>query len=245
MEALPFIQLNLHRALTAATHLNSKIGVQPTICMITEPTTAYNKISNVPANHVALPSTTLSTRPRAAILVPRHIPHVFLEQLSNPDAAVALVKMSCGKVLLASIYLDYNDRSVTPDWLSQIVEYAESRVSPRFTPLTATLTSAYMAPLPIRGGKSLRNLSLSTTSKLKTAGNNPPSMRIDTKLALTPASMLHSQMAFSPFNSGMWTRNNIMGRITTLLAGKFRSNWKNYQRSVPGNKPNGTCSKQR
>lgn len=98
---IPFIQLNMHRAFVASVQLTKTVISNPSICLLTEPTTAYNKVTNVPMNHICIPSSPLPTRPRTALLLPRNMPHVFLA-----DAAVALVHTKCGKILIASIYLD-------------------------------------------------------------------------------------------------------------------------------------------
>ena len=129
MEELRFIQLYMHRATAAATILNNNVQTSPSICMITEPCTAFHKVSQVPKNHVCLPSTTGSSRPRAAIYLPRNLPHVFLEQLSNEDCVVALLHTKRGKIILASIYLDSN-KEVVPDWLESLMTFIDSRKHP-------------------------------------------------------------------------------------------------------------------
>ena len=121
-----FKQLNMHRAQAASTILHSEVAINPSICMITEPCTAFGKVTQIPPNHRGVPSTTMSNRPRAAIFIPRNMTFIHLEQLSNSDCAVVILNTERGKVLLASIYLDYNE-DVVQDWLVNLMSYIDSK----------------------------------------------------------------------------------------------------------------------
>ena len=129
MEEIDFVQLNMHRATAAATILNNKLASRPAVCLLTEPCTAFNRVSQIPTNHVCIPNTPLTDRPRAAIYLPRLMHFVHLEQLSNKDCSVVLLDTKRGKILLASIYLDYDD-DVVPPWLQAIVSYADNKSIP-------------------------------------------------------------------------------------------------------------------
>ena len=119
----------MHRALTASVELTKAINKAPAICLLSEPCTNKNKVCYVPPNVTCLPSTTLTERPRTAIFLPKHMPHVFLEQLSNRDCTAALLNMKCGRVVIASIYLDSN-LPVVQEWLDELLSYAESKRYP-------------------------------------------------------------------------------------------------------------------
>ena len=168
-----FVQLNMHRALIASTQLNHEIATEPKVCFITEPYTAFNKIANTPANHIHLPTTTLASRPRAAILLPRHTPHIFLEQLSNPDATVALLTTAKGKILIASIYLDYNDKQVTPTWLHDIAEYAENKNLPAIFAFDSNAHSRLYGPTENRRGRVFEEFIFKYSLRVENRGEPP------------------------------------------------------------------------
>ena len=123
---IPFLQLNMHRAHAAAAVLQGKVANNHSICMITEPCTAYDKVTQIPKDHSCIPSSAMTDRPRAAIFIPRDIPFVHLEQLSNSDCSVALIRTRNSKLLIASIYLDYN-KPVVPDWLNKLMSFIDNR----------------------------------------------------------------------------------------------------------------------
>lgn len=119
----------MHRANGAATILNSKISSNPSICLLSEPCTAFHKVSQVPTNRACFANTTLSERPRAAIYVPRTMTCVFLEQLSNKDCSVVLLDTKNGEILLASNCLVSND-TVVQDWLENLIACIDSKHLP-------------------------------------------------------------------------------------------------------------------
>ena len=133
---LNFLQLNMHRAFVASTELNKKAQLTSQICMITEPCTVQNKICYVPKNYSCVPATTQASRPRTAIYIPRHLPYVFLEQLSNCDCTVVLVDTICGKLLLASVYLDYK-KPVVQEWLEELIRFIDTKHYPALLALDA------------------------------------------------------------------------------------------------------------
>ena len=145
MTHFSFLQLNMHRALTASVELNKKAMARDTICMITEPCTNSNKICYVPPSYTCLPSTTLEHRPRAAIFLPRHVRHVFLEQLSNRDCVAVLLDTEAGKLLVASLYLDYN-MDVVQDWMEELLEYADNKNLPTLLCLDANAHTELYGP---------------------------------------------------------------------------------------------------
>ena len=125
----------MHRALLASVELQNKLS-SPTVCMITEPCTYLNKVSQVPVNYVSAPAITLDERPRAAIFLPRHQPFVYLEQLSGRDCSVVLLETQRGKLLLGSLYLD-SDKPVVQPWLRTLMQYADSKQYPLLLSLDA------------------------------------------------------------------------------------------------------------
>ena len=142
---LKFIELNMHRAVEASVELTKQLQLESAVCMLTEPCTHANKVSHVPQNMTCIPRNPLSEMPQVAIMIPRHIPHVSLVHLSNRDCAAVILTTECGKVLLASIYLDYN-LDVVPDWLEELVEYADSKKLPLLMAFDSNAHSTLYGP---------------------------------------------------------------------------------------------------
>ena len=163
----------MHRAFLAATQLGNRVGIDPMICLLTEPYAFQNKVAQIPPHHVVLPAHTLSSRPRTAILIPKHIPHVFLEQLSGADATAALLQLRCGKILIASIYLDYNDPAVVPTWVTDIVEYADNHQLPLLMAFDSNAHSTLYGPTTNRRGTIFEEFILQHGMKVENRGEAP------------------------------------------------------------------------
>ena len=169
---IPFLQLNMHRAHAASAILHTKVAANPSVCMITEPCTALMKVTQIPPNHVAVPGVTLSTRPRAAIFIPRNIPFVFLERLSNPDCAAALLHTSHSKILLASIYLDSNG-PVVPTWLTDLMSFIDDRKIPSLLSFDCNAHSQLYGPDTNERGKIFEEFILNNGLQVENKGNAP------------------------------------------------------------------------
>lgn len=152
LKEINFKQLNMHRASAAATILTGKVASNPSVCMITEPCTAYNKITQVPPNHVGIPDVTMSSRPRAAIFLPKDISFVHLEQLSTPDCADVLINTERGKVVLASMYLDYN-KPVVQEWLLKLMDFIDTKSFPSLLSFACNAHSQLFGPDTNERGK--------------------------------------------------------------------------------------------
>ena len=169
---LPFLQLNMHRALVASVELNKALNVNPRICMITEPCTFRNKVCHVPTNFICLPNQALSERPRAAIYIPRHVPHVFLDQLSSRDCAVVLIDTQRGKLLLVSAYLDYNLPVVQP-WLRKVMQYSDNKRLPTLLSFDANAHTELYGPDTNQRGEEFEDFIIQNNLLLENRGNKP------------------------------------------------------------------------
>ena len=172
MREINFTQLNMHRAVAASTILNLYLANKPSICMLTEPCTAFNKVSQVPPSHVAIPGTTLSDQPRAAIYIPRNISHVFVEQLSNPDCAVALLNTDRGKIVFASIYLDYN-KDVVPSWLDKLMDYIDDKRYPALLAFDSNARSQLYGPETNERGVEFEEFIMDHNLHVENRGDTP------------------------------------------------------------------------
>ena len=169
---IPFIQLNMHKAHAASAHLHSQVALKPAICLLMEPCTVGKKVTQVPNNHVCIPSATLAERPRAAIFIPRNIPAVALEQLSNEDCAAALIQTQRGRLLVASIYLDYNG-PVVPAWLDRLVEYIDNKRIPAILSFDCNAKSQLYGPTTNERGKLFEEFILGNGLHVENKGNAP------------------------------------------------------------------------
>ena len=169
---IPFVQLNMHRAYAASAILHTRVNTNPSICMITEPCTNLKKVTQIPPNHVAIPSITLNERPRAAIFIPRNIPFVFLERLSNHDCATALIHTSRSKILLASIYLDSNG-PVIPTWLTDLMTFIDDRRIPAILSFDCNAHSQLYGPDTNDRGKVFEEFILNNGLQVENRGNAP------------------------------------------------------------------------
>lgn len=167
-----FKQLNMHRATAAATILSGKVATNPSICMITEPCTASNKVTQVPPNHIGIPNVTMSDRPRAAIFLPRDMSYVYLEQLSTPDCAAILLNTERGKVVLASVYLDYN-LPVVQEWLTKLMDFIEMKALPALLSFDCNAHSQLYGPDTNDRGKLFEEFILSNNLHVENRGVAP------------------------------------------------------------------------
>ena len=167
-----FRQINMHRAREASFQLNNVIASNPAICMLTEPFTAFGRVANIPHNHKCLPATALVSRPRAAILVPRHLNVVHLEHLSHPDMTVALLNTARGKILLASIYLD-SKKAVVQPWLQKLMEYGDSKKYPLLLALDSNAHSELYGPDTNERGEKFEEFILNHNLKVENIGEDP------------------------------------------------------------------------
>ena len=172
MALLNFLQLNMHRAMVASVELSNSLSSRQAICMITEPCTYLNKICHVPNGYIAIPSTELPERPRAAIFVPRHTQFVFLEHLSNRDCTVALLDTIGGKLLLASVYLDYN-LPVVQQWFTDLLNYADSKHYPLLLALDANAHIEAYGNETNKRGEDFEEFILQHNLLVENKGNTP------------------------------------------------------------------------
>ena len=109
--------------------------------------------------------------PRTAIYLPRHLPHIFLEQLSNRDCTAALVETARGKLLLASLYLDANE-PVVQDWLRDLMRYADSKQYPLLLSLDANAKTELYGPITNKRGEDFEEFLLQNHLLLENTGTS-------------------------------------------------------------------------
>ena len=123
--ALPFLQLNMHKALQAAVELGHLLTNSPGVALLQEPYTAFGKVAMVPKG-LSLHAFGGDVAPRAAVLVPRRLQALTVEHLCTRDSAVVSVCLQGRTVLAASVYMD-STLPVLQPWLEDIFSFAEHK----------------------------------------------------------------------------------------------------------------------
>ena len=167
-----FKQVNLHRAREASYQLNNLVSPSPSICLLQEPYTAFGRVANVPANHKCVPATQMISRPRTAIFIPKHMPYIHLEQLSNPDISVILLSTDRGKVLIASIYLD-REKAVVQPWLQKLAEYIATKKYPTIIGVDSNAHSQLYGPDTNDRGERFEDFILQHNFRVDNRGETP------------------------------------------------------------------------
>ena len=121
-------QVNLQHSKMSQMHINNWIDWQGNnryMCLVQEPYIYQRVASNQPrtANKFIGGQT---DSPRSAIYLSKHIDAWYIEELSNRDATVIVVKINNRQTLIASIYLD-GKLDVVQHWLTRIAEFTKHR----------------------------------------------------------------------------------------------------------------------
>ena len=129
MAEINIIQCNLQKARLAQLTLNGKISKankkgERFICLIQEPYVGKNRIALQPNT---CKKYVISRTPRSVIYTDSATNAWLVEDLSTPDIVVIHTKIRNMEMLIASVYLDYNDKGVIPPALEKLVEYADSK----------------------------------------------------------------------------------------------------------------------
>ena len=124
---MKFVQINTHKAQLAAIELHNELERVKEVALITEPYTYKNKIVGLPAGYEAFCGHGGEDGPpaRAAILLPRSIPAVKLDQFCSRDSVILVIDTLSGKLIIGSIYLDIHLEVLQP-WFERLLEHAEN-----------------------------------------------------------------------------------------------------------------------
>ena len=125
--SLRFLQLNMNKAGAAAAELHRSLPLcNVGIVLLSEPTLHKNKVCLLPKGYKCFtPKAAPNTVPRAALLAKYELHCVRLDHLCGPDYITVLLPGPTPTVIF-SAYFDKN-KTVTPQWLSLIVKYAQDR----------------------------------------------------------------------------------------------------------------------
>ena len=116
-----FIQLNMRKAFVASVEL-SKLAAsleKNIVCLITEPFRRKGKICSIPRGFKCISA---QNGARAAILYGGGTEILMVENLTNEDCAVGLIKINKRNIIIVSAYLDINT-TASPEWMQRIIDY--------------------------------------------------------------------------------------------------------------------------
>ena len=121
-------QINLKHSKMSQMHVNNWIDWHRSsryICLVQE-LYVYNQIaSNQPRTATRFVGGDNNT-PRTAIYIGKNLNAWYIEELSNRDATVIIIKINNRQTMVASIYLDRNKDVVQP-WLLKLMQYRQQR----------------------------------------------------------------------------------------------------------------------
>ena len=116
-------QINLRKSFAATSLFAAKLESH-TVGLLTEPYHYKNKICKVGYNFDLFPDNTLTSPPRAAMIVPKALKATFLPHLSGPDVVTVFFKAQ--NLILVSGYCDAK-LPMIQRWLTEIMEYVNSK----------------------------------------------------------------------------------------------------------------------
>ena len=116
-------QINLRKSFVATNLFANQLDSSH-IGLLTEPYHYKNKICKLGYNFDLFPDATLSSPPRAAILVPKRFNATLLPQLSSADVVTVYFKHQ--HLLLVSGYCD-GKLPMIQGWLRDIMEYVHNK----------------------------------------------------------------------------------------------------------------------
>ena len=125
MEPIEFIQVNLNHTKLAQDNIAREIvkfNKKSTnfILCTQEPYVHGGKHARKPLSCTVY---TCKSNPRTAIYTSNNLNCWYIEALSNRDCTVIQTKINSRQTVIASIYLDIKDDTVTPQLLHKLLEY--------------------------------------------------------------------------------------------------------------------------
>ena len=165
-------QLNLRKSALATGILSHELALKPKIAFVTEPHTAFKKVVGKPFEYNVYPEIACNDVPRAALYIPRNIKNVGLPHLSNHDCQAALLYLQTSIILVASVYLDIN-LSPTPEWLTELSEFADSKHYGVIIALDTNSHSTLFGPTENDRGRQFEQFILGANFWVENRGTTP------------------------------------------------------------------------
>ena len=119
------MQLNMNKASAATSVLTELLVQNDYIALLSEPYTAFGKVCSMPKGYEVFHVLSNGRVVRAALVLPKILSPIFLEHLSTPDCAVALVRHDDRDILIASMYLDAYDPIPEQAFMDVLMEYCD------------------------------------------------------------------------------------------------------------------------
>ena len=124
-DVIKCVQVNMNRSGLAAVSLNEKLkNIKGSyICLTTEPYRYKGNLANLPQKCTFVPDKSTLEDPRASIF--SNLELIEISSLCTKDCAVALLEHKEGKLLVASIYMDVNEK-IEQEFIIALMEYSNN-----------------------------------------------------------------------------------------------------------------------
>ena len=213
------IQINLHKSALAAAELQNN----PTtlscdyVCLVQEPSLFKGKFQNKPLASRAYPSVFVSENPRAAIFSAKNLNMLELPDLEDRDCAVGLIKVNNRNIIVASLYLDYNNREVILNSLGKLIQFSDEKNLPILIGMDSNCHSTLFGSETNARGVLLEEFIITNSLAVENVGDKPTfqssrySTCIDVTLSRDLGDIIKSWEVSDKFNAS--DHNNIYFKI--------------------------------
>ena len=169
------LQINLHKSALAAAELqNNNMTLSDNyLFLIQEPSLYKGKFRNKPPSAVTYPSSFVSENPRAAIFSSRKLNMLELPNLEDRDCAVGLIKINKRSTMIASVYLDCNNREVISGKLKQLVQFSEDKNFPLLIGMDSNCHSTLYGTETNARGTILEDFIINNSLVVENVGTKP------------------------------------------------------------------------
>ena len=169
------IQINLHKSALAAAELQNNTVTMSTdfLCLVQEPSLFKGKFRNRPLTATTFPSGFVSENPRAAIFSAKSLNMLELPELEDRDCAVGLAKINNRSMIVASLYLDYNNREVIPNSLRKLIQFSDEKRLPILIGMDSNCHSTLFGPETNSRGVLLEEFIIANSLAVENVGVKP------------------------------------------------------------------------
>ena len=171
-DAIKCVQINMNRSGLAAVSLNEKLkSVKGNyLCFTTEPYRFKGNLARLPQKCTLIPERNTIEDPRAAIW--SNMDLIEISSLCTKDCAVALLEHKEGRTLIASIYMDMNER-VEQEFLLALLDYSNENKYPLIIGTDTNCHSNMFGPESNKRGADLEELIIEHSLVIENIGHEP------------------------------------------------------------------------
>ena len=185
----------MRKSALAAAELQRKVGEikSECVCLVQEPSIYKSKFQNKPIGMRVFPSKFVTENPRAAIFAAPGLKFFELPELEDRDTTVCITKVKGRNIIVASVYLDYNNKDVVTEKLKQVSDFAEENNFPLLLGMDSNCHSTMFGTETNSRGSKLEEFIIENGFKIENIGTTPTfrSSRYETCIDVTLSRDLH------------------------------------------------------